>query len=276
MELLDQDTHAHRIKSAGATLFTSNEVPLQELYKVPLPEKTDSYIPVSYPWLIDMGKSVFEERGFKLKNENYGLSCKGKRMVAMLEFEHEDLNDKEMGFFWGLLSSYDKSTANISALGGKVFVCENKAVSGDLRFARRHTLNVKEDFRYMIGDHADQALPMFTDMVKQREVLKTIPITHKQGFHLIGEVLGEWEQNSRGFLSPNQGTRAIKAWRSHLTSIQDENQNKMIDHPFKERNMWNWYQACTEALKSTAAHAQLSRHSQLHRFATQWADLHGH
>jgi hypothetical protein len=277
------DTHAVRISNAGATLYTSNEVSFEELHKVPLPEKTDTYIPVSYPWLVNTSKNVLADRGFELKGEKYGLSCKGKRMVAMLEFTHPEINDPEMGFFWGLLSSYDKSTANVSAMGGKVFVCENTCVSGDLRFARRHTLNVKDDFLYMIGDHADQSLPMFTDMTQERDMLKTIDISHRQGFHLLGEILGEWgERGSKGFLSPNQVTRAVRAWKSHTGQIRDDNQvigendkgepiHKLIEHPFAERNLWSWYQACNEALKTTAAHDHLGRHAALHRFAVNKA-----
>jgi hypothetical protein len=52
IKMENTNTHAVRIQNAGATLYTSNEVPFEELHKVPLPEKTDTYIPVKTCWQI--------------------------------------------------------------------------------------------------------------------------------------------------------------------------------------------------------------------------------
>lgn len=252
------DSHAVRIDLAGSTMFTSNEVSFSDVISVDLPDKTDSYMPLSNAAQINMVKSAFETRGFDLVSERYGLSCKGRRMVSLMAWHHPDLLDEEMALFSASLNSYDKSTAAKSALGGKLFVCENLQISGEITCVRRHTLNVIEDYERLIEDAADRAIPMFLDLSKDMELLKTIEIDQRGGYQLLGQAHGLWGERG-GFLSPTQVNGAVRAWK------------KPLHEAFEDRNLFSWYQCANEALKTSPAHDILQRHSALHRFAMKIA-----
>ena len=137
-------------------------------------------------------------------------------------------------------------------------MCENSVVSGDIRIVRRHTVNVLEEYEALVEDAVSQALPMFLDLSGEMDLLKEIELDQTRGYHLIGEAHGLWGAKT-GFLSPTQVNSAVRAWK---TPTHEE---------FEERNLWTWYQACNEALKSSPAHDILSRHSSLHRFAMKIA-----
>ena len=97
-EMID-NPHAVQIREGNATMFTSNEVSYAEIIAVPVPDKTDTYQPLSNARQIGIIKRAFTEAGFELTGERYGLSCKGKRMVSMFHWYHADLVNKEMGLF---------------------------------------------------------------------------------------------------------------------------------------------------------------------------------
>ena len=252
------DSHAVRIDLSGSTMFTSNEVSFSEVISVDLPDKTDSYQPLSNAAQIHMVKSAFETRGFDLVSERYGLSCKGKRMVSLMAWHHPDLLNKEMALFSVTLNSYDKSTAAKTAFGGKLFCCENLHISGDIMCVHRHTPNVIMAYQRLVEDGADLALPMFLDLSKDMELLKSIEIDQRGGYQLLGQAHGLWGEKG-GFLSPTQVNGAVRAWK------------KPLHESFEDRNLFSWYQACNEALKTSPAHDILQRHSALHRFAMKIA-----
>ena len=262
MDLPNDNAHAVQVKIAGSTMFTSNEVPFSEIIAVPLPEKTDTYQPLSNLKQINMVKASFESRGFELSGERYGLSCKGKRMVSLLSWSHPDMVNQDMALFSATLNSYDKSTAAATALGAKVFVCENLCISGDIKVVRRHTLNVVDDFEYLVEDAAEQALPMYVDLSKDLDLFKRVEIDQQIGFHLMGEAHGLWGEKG-AFLSPTQINSAVRAWKTPL------------HESFEDRNLWSWYQACNEALKKSPAHEILRRHAALHKFTKSAVEVFG-
>ena len=261
-EVVDLTVVESRPNLAGGSMFTANEVPYsaiidQEL--CPIPEKTDSYQPLSNAQQIGIVRRAMEARGFSLIQQRYGLSCKGKRMVFLQAWDHPDLpKDRDMHLFTGGLNSYDKSVAAKLGLGGSLFVCENLQMAAEIELHRRHTLNVIDDFEYLVEVAADKALPMFLDLTDDMERLKKVKIDQVGGYHLLGEALGAWGTEDE-FLSPQQVNAACKAWK------------KPLHESFADRNLFSWYQAANEALKKSPAHAMMDRLSALHRFAQKVA-----
>jgi predicted SpoU family rRNA methylase len=50
--------------------------------------------------------------------------------------------EEDMGLSIGIRNSYDKSMSIGVALGARVFVCDNLAISGEIRIVRKHTAGV--------------------------------------------------------------------------------------------------------------------------------------
>ena len=89
----------------------AQEVLLSDLNKVPLPEETRTYKPVSHFDLVkntaDMGDMFLKNQGYELMNQNYALGRKGNHMFFCLNYRN-DMED--VGLTIGGRNSYDKST----------------------------------------------------------------------------------------------------------------------------------------------------------------------
>jgi hypothetical protein len=87
------------------------EATLADLASVPVPESTDSYVPVPYPRLIEEVKLHIPRFGLKVEDERYALSREGKQCFGVLTCRNGHAAD------WGLaigIRSYAKSFLMLS------------------------------------------------------------------------------------------------------------------------------------------------------------------
>ena len=156
-----------------------------------------------------------------------------------------------MGLAVGFRNSYDKSMSAGFAIGGRVFVCDNLALAGELVVMRKHTGGIIEELRDKLVLTFHQAHQTWDSLVEDRRRMQELALTDDQAHDLLGRAFG------RGLLALRQFLKANQEWR----------------HPrhaeFEGRNLWSLYNAVTEAYKGLPVHQVMERHIKLHKFTVQ-------
>ncbi len=221
-----------------------------ELLLVPVPEATDSYTPVPHNHLAETLMTIGQDilKGYILNAEQYALAREGNQMFGVLTFKGEH---SEMGLSIGFRNSYDKSMAIGIAIGGKVFVCDNLALTGDITVLRKHTGNVWASLEDIAISTLYRSQKNFQKIVEDAEFLKNEKITDTGAFQYMGLLYG------KGVLTPRQLPVVKREWL------------KPSHEDFQPRNMWSFYNACTEAMKSAPPVLILEKHVKLHKLITE-------
>jgi hypothetical protein len=229
---------------AGGKFATRDDLAIIEV-----PEATDSYTPVPHDQLaetlITIGRDMLKE--YSLESEQYALAREGNQMFGVLTFrgEHTD-----MGLSVGFRNSYDKSMAIGIAVGAKVFVCDNLALTGDITVLKKHTANVWASLENVAISTLYRSQKNFEKIVEDAEFLKNMSIGDTGAFQQMGLLYG------KGVLTPRQLPVVKKEW---LKPSHDD---------FQPRNMWSLYNACTEAMKSAPPVMVMEKHIMLHEVMT--------
>ncbi len=228
----------------GGQIVTRDDLAL-----VPVPEATDSYIPVPHHNLADTLSTIGRDilKGFTLSNEQYALAREGQQMFGVLAFRNDHV---ELGLSIGFRNSYDKSMAIGIAVGAEVFVCDNLALTGDITIMRKHTVNVWSSLENIAISTLYRSQQNFRKIVEDSETLKGRMIDDSEAFKMIGLLFGH------GILTPRQLPVVNKEW---LNPSYDD---------FRPRTMWSFYNACTEALKSCPPLVIMEKHISLHTAIT--------
>jgi hypothetical protein len=229
----------------GGKIVTRDDLAL-----VPVPEATDSYIPVPHNNLADTLSTIGRDilKGFTLSNEQYAIAREGQQMFGVLSFRNDH---NELGLSIGFRNSYDKSMAIGIAIGAQVFICDNLALTGDITIMRKHTANVWSSLEDIAISTLYRSQQNFRKIVEDSETLKGRIIDNSEAFKMIGLLFGH------GILTPRQLPLVKKEW---LTPSYDD---------FRPRTMWSFYNACTEALKSCPPLVIMEKHISLHTAITE-------
>ena len=129
-------------------------------------------------------------------------------------------------------NSYDRSMAVGIAIGASVFVCDNLALCGDIVVVKKHTKNVWTELEDTAIATLYKSQHRFEQIIADAETLKGWALTDDDAFRTMGYLFGN------DIISPRQLTVVKDEW------LKPEHQE------FQPRNMWSFYNACTEALKS--------------------------
>lgn len=216
-----------------------------ELEAIPVPEATESYQPVSHFVLANTLATIGQDllRGYTLTKEQYGLARHGQQMFAIQTYSMEN---SEMGLSIGFRNSYDKSMAIGIAIGATVFVCDNLALTGEITVLKKHTTNVWTALEETVIATLYRSQHNFDRICKDAEVLKSRELGNNEAFRTMGLLFGN------NIITPRQLPVLKKQW---LHPSHEE---------FKPRNMWSFYNSCTEVLKSTPPLQVMEKHIKLH------------
>ena len=222
-----------------------------EIDQIAKPLATESYTPVGHGEFIDIVKTQAEKKlhGYDFESESYGISPKhnenrGAKLFGVLSYQHQSSPDIALSI--GIRNSYDQSLAAAACVGGQVFVCDNLMFSGDIRVSRKHTGDVLTDLEKMIANSLEIAPMRHRDLQRDAEVMKQFDITTDEAYSLMGMAWG------RGILKPRQLLATKQAWE------------KPPQEDFEARNLWSYYNAMTEALKSSSHRDVLESHAAAH------------
>lgn len=221
------------------------QVGYEDLKEIPLPEETNSYKPVSHTDLVNNIQSVASRLlpNYTFRKGQYGLNREGQQLFAIHQYQN---GSDDMGLSIGFRNSYDKSMSVGIAMGASVFVCDNMALSGNVTIMRKHTANVWEDLQDMLITTLFKAEVSYHNVVRDAEHLKMIDFNDTQAYELLGYLYGN------NVVTPRQIPVVKNEW---LKPSHEE---------FEPRNKWSFYNAVTEALKSTPARQIMEKHILLH------------
>ena len=220
-------------------------VNLNELSIIPLPEETPSYKPVSHYDLAfnlaEVATSLLHDH--TLEKSQYGIARDGNQMFGVHSFRNGNDN---LGLSIGFRNSYDKSMSVGIAVGASVFVCDNLALTGEVTVMRKHTTNVWSDLEELAITTIYRSKPNFHRILEDAEAMAYVPMDDDTAYRQLGLLYG------RGIVSPRQIPVVKQEWLN--PSYSD----------FEPRNQWSFYNACTEALKSTPPTKIMEKHIALH------------
>jgi hypothetical protein len=219
---------------------------LEELREIAVPEETATYKPVSH---YDLSKNLAEVSGtllrdYELESSQYGLARDGAQLFGVHTYRN---GSDSMGLSIGFRNSYDKSMSVGIAIGASVFVCDNLALTGEIAIARKHTSNVWSDLEALTITTIYRSQNNFTRIVEDAQVMQGQHLTDNDAYRLLGLLYGQ------GIITPRQIPVVKKEW---LTPSHEE---------FEDRNVWNFYQAVTEALKTSPPPKVMEKHIALHQ-----------
>ena len=217
-----------------------------DLERVNLPEETKSYCPIGHTELTDLliqvGSTYLTE--FSLKKSQLGLSKNGQQMFGVHTYHN---GSADLGLSIGFRNSYDKSLSVGIAVGASVFVCDNLALTGDITVMRKHTRFVKDDIHQLAVTAILKARSAYYAIRSEADLMQRIALENDNAFRLIGLLYG------KGVITPRQIPVVRKEW---LTPKHQE---------FKDRTYWSFYNAVTEALKTSTPRDIMERHLKLNR-----------
>lgn len=218
------------------------------LMSTPIPQKTQSYSPIPHASVINMTMEQIDKSGLKVTEERYISAADGRK--AMGFYRMSGIEDSEMGIQLIWHNSYDKSMSLKWAIGGKVFVCKNGMVSGDIgSFKRKHTGEALLDYEDAVRTYVGQAGDMFQKLVLDKERMKEIEITKRTSAELLGRMFLE-----EGIIQATQ-----------LNIIKRELDNPSFNYN-SEGTLWQLYNHCTVALKEAHPQFHITQHMDLHNF----------
>jgi len=224
----------------GGELVTRDQLDL-----IAVPEPTESYVPVSHYHLADKFLTISQDilKNYVLVGENYGIARQGNQLFAVLKFK----NDKsDIGLSIAFRNSYDRSMAIGMAIGATVFICDNLALSGEIVVMKKHTKNVWVELEETAIATIYRSQKNYEQIVCDAETFKALPMENMEAFQLMGVLFGN------NVISPRQMTVLKSEW---LRPRYEE---------FQPRNMWSFYNAGTECLKSCPPVSIMEKHIRLH------------
>ena len=219
---------------------------IEQLAMIPLPQETRSYKPVAHHELANMLSSMAGNLlpEFELVNTQFGLARDGAKMFGVHTFKN---GDSALGLSIGFRNSYDRSLSVGIALGAQVFCCDNLCLHGELKILRKHTSNVHADIDSLALSAIYRSRSAFNQIKQDAEVMKQIPMSDDEAYRMLGLVYG------RGIITPRQIPVVKSEW---LEPSHDA---------FEDRNLWSFYNAVTESLKSSPPQSIMERHLAIHK-----------
>ncbi|MDA1278123.1 MAG: DUF932 domain-containing protein [Verrucomicrobia bacterium] len=205
-----------------------------EVFAVPVPPATVSYVPVSYESLVTRIEKQVAAEGFTILEEKLALAKNGQRLFGLMRIELSEFPTRDYGCVLGLRNSYDKSCSTGLCIGASVFVCDNLSFQGSqVTFQRKHTTNLLRDLSWQITQTIAMLPVQFATQSRTFEIYRETPLSDQQAHDLVIQFYDKHALN----LSDIPGV--LKEWRAPR-------------HPeFVEagKTAWRLFNAATETIK---------------------------
>ena len=209
-----------------------------DVQAVPVPEETDSYVPVPYSRFIEEVELHVPRFGLQIADESFALAREGNQMFAVLTCKSPQLNG-DFALAIGVRNSYDRSLSVGLVAGTRVFCCDNLAFSGEASMARKHTANVFRDLPDLIYRMLSSVSSMQERTRHEIVQMKDRMLAVNEAEHLLIE-----------------GVKASVVPVSKLPQVIDA-WEKPEHEEFRPRNAWSLFNAFSEVQKTRSARAQM-------------------
>lgn len=209
-----------------------------DLASVPVPEPTDSYVPVPYGRFVEEVELHVPRFGLTIGDARFALAREGEQMFGVLTCTNGH-GASDWGLAIGLRNSYDRSLSVGLVAGTHVFCCDNLAFSGEVSMQRKHTVHVFRDLPDLIYRMLSGVSSMRSRIAEETAAMKARELTPEWADHLLVESV------RRNALPASQLPKVLEAWE------------RPRHEEFAPRTAWSLYNAFTEVQKSRSPRAQM-------------------
>jgi hypothetical protein len=215
-----------------------------DLGEIELPKKTASYCPVPHSDFYHVIKDSLQRKSMEINSESLTIAKNGMQLFGVFNLETGNPHSR---MSIGFRNSYDKSLAAGMVAGANVIVCSNLMFKGDIMNLRKHTSNVWRDLDDLVNNTIDLAEHEYEVITKDTETMKAKAMTPRQMAEHAGILFVE-----NGLLNTTQ-----------MTTVKHEIKNSAA---FLEPTSWDFYNHCTEALKSAHVAHAVRQHTGIHNY----------
>ena len=167
----------------------NNDVTLEFLTGIDVPQATRTYVPVSHRSIIDSIKEQSDKLGFQIKNESYLSNKQGTQMLGRFGFLTDDTT---MGTELAFRNSYDKSLSIKVITGEQLWICKNGSMIGsDNNYSKKHVSDVNVLTPSTISEYINSSFDNFEKAIKIRERMKEIELSKRTISTLVGRMFLE-------------------------------------------------------------------------------------
>lgn len=227
----------------------AQSVPFPTVVGLPMPEATDTHLPIPHHQFFEMAIDRLENQGYAIDKPKHYLNREGAHYFSLMELHHADEGQAEgHSTMCALRNSHDKMFAASLAIGARVFVCDNLSFSGDIVVGRKHTPNIWAELPEIFAG----AISKIRVMRKRQDIrfaeYREAPLNDLTADHLIMETY-------------RKGIINLK----RIGKVNHEWHHPSADHG--DKSIWRYFNAVTAALGPASA-------NQLIQLPKKTIDLH--
>jgi hypothetical protein len=217
--------HPNLVLHCGAHHFS-----LDEVARVRTPRPTSTWTPIPHHQLIQTVQKTLATTKLTIGTQAHSLTHDGARYFGLMEI-HSRKASEDYCWVLGLRNSHDKIFPAGIVAGASVFVCDNLSFSGDVKFARKHTVHINRDLPQLVERSIGQLMSKWHHQDKRIEAYKERGISDEAAHDLL-------------IRSVDVGVCA----NSYIPDVLHEWRNPR-HASFEQRNVWSLFNCFTEALK---------------------------
>lgn len=139
---------------------------------------------------------------------------------------------------FAMRNSHDRSMGISAALGHNCFICDNLSLSGDVMFARKHTINALQDVLLTFWSLIQTMKEQYVFDQEFRDAAKKVEVKNDFGFEILGRMAGNGALSFEGG-NKSQFALAMNQWKKPTYEV------------FEDRTLWSLHNAVTYAQRKS-------------------------
>jgi Domain of unknown function (DUF932) len=231
VELLEEARPVSRRQTPNLILHCgAHHVSLRDVQSVKTPARTRTWTAIPHAQLIQTVEKTLKATSLTIGTQAHSLTHDGMRYFGLMEIQgRQDSQD----YCWvlGLRNSHDKTFPAGIVAGASVFVCDNLSFSGEVKFARRHTVFINRDLPQLVERSIGLLVAKWHDQDKRIEAYKDAEIEDAEAHDLI------IRSTDVGVCSNRLIPSVLHEWREPKHEA------------FQSRNVWSLFKSFTESFK---------------------------
>jgi hypothetical protein len=208
------------------------EVAFSAIQKVRTPDATETHFPIPHAELVNRVRVGLSNARLEIVSESHALAKDGDRYFGLFQISKPGMDLKDYSLVMGLRNSHDKRFPAGITVGSQVFVCDNLAFSGEIKLARKHTVNIFRDLPGKVADGIGRLSQAWVSQARRFDAYKETELNDRRD---VDSLLVRAIEN--GAITKTQITDVLNEWRT--PTHQD----------FAPRTVWSLFNAFTEVSK---------------------------
>lgn len=234
----------------------AERVSREDLMQVRTPAPVDRWYPIPHAEVVTNVERALDTFGLTVTAEEHALWKHGYRYFAVLQVQNGTPDAGGWSMVIGVRNSHDKSFAAGIVLGSRVFVCDNLAFSGEVRFARKHTRYIRRDLSGIVMRAVGHKL--FT--LKEKQIERHEAYTNR----LIDD------RTAHDIIVRSVDAKVIP--NAKIAKVLGEWREPSFEE-FQARTLWSLFNAFTFALKGSAEFKLPERTRALYALCDRFGDV---